>query len=107
MVLPSIIGTWWKPVVTPSEARTQGCGTDSTIRPELPDNEIWAFDNFMVVQRWDIVEKRRAILKPAMKRHDHRQEARVKTAFEFSFAENEEKMVFDGPSLIVAGLQDS
>jgi pimeloyl-ACP methyl ester carboxylesterase len=80
---------------------------DPTIRPELPEDEIWVFDNFSVVQRRDIVQKRRAILKPAMKLHDQAQEARVKAAFEFSFADSEEKMVFDRPSLIVAGLQDS
>lgn len=80
---------------------------DPAIRPDLPEDEIWAFDNFQVVQRRDIVEKRRNILKPAIKLHDQAQEARVKTAFEFSFAESEAKLVFDGPSLIVAGLQDS
>lgn len=80
---------------------------DPTIRSELPEDEIWAFDNFLDVQRRDIVEKRRNILKPAMKLHDPTQEARVKKAFEFSFSECEARMVFNGPSLIVAGRQDS
>ncbi|MGB5556861.1 MAG: alpha/beta hydrolase [Paracoccaceae bacterium] len=80
---------------------------DPTIRSELPEDEIWAFDNFSVVQRRDIVEKRRNILKPAMQLHDQAQEARVKEAFEFSFADKEEKTTFGKPSLIVAGRQDA
>jgi len=80
---------------------------DPSIRADLPEDEIWAFDNISVVQRREIVEKRRRILKPAMKLHDQAQEARVKQAFEFSFSDSEERMVFDRPSLIVAGLQDS
>ncbi len=80
---------------------------DPSIESELPEDEIWVFNNFLVVQRRDIVERRRNILKPAIKVHDQAQEARIKTAIEFSFAEHEAKMVFDKPSLIVAGLQDS
>jgi pimeloyl-ACP methyl ester carboxylesterase len=80
---------------------------DPTIRSELPDDEIWAFDNFLVVQRRDIVEKRRNIVKPAKKVHDQTQEARVKAAFDFSFARSEAMLVFNGPSLIVARRQDS
>lgn len=80
---------------------------DSSIRSELPEDEIWAFDNLLVVQRRGIIERRRNILKPALKLHDQAQEARVRTAFEFRFAEHEAKLVFDRPSLIVAGRQDS
>lgn len=79
---------------------------DPTLRSEMPDDEIWAFDNFSVVQSRDIVERRRTILKPAMQRHDQAQEARVKQAFEFSFADSEQEAIFEGPSLIVAGRQD-
>ena len=79
---------------------------DPTIRSELSQDEIWAFENFSVVQRRDIVEKRRNILQPAMQLHDQDQEARVKAAFAFSFSEVEEKATFEKPSLLIAGRQD-
>lgn len=79
---------------------------DPTIRSELSEDDIWAFENFSVVQRRDIVEKRRKILKPAMQLHDQDQEARVKAAFAFSFAEVEEEATFEKPSLLIAGRQD-
>jgi len=80
---------------------------DPSLRSELSDAEIWAFDNMSVVQRRDIVEKRRDIIAPARQLFDEEQEARVFNAFDFSFREAEEASVFDKPSLIVAGLQDS
>lgn len=80
---------------------------DTSIRPELSENEIWAHENMSVVQRWDIVEKRRRILAPARSLFDAAQDARVMEAFDFSFREKEEARIFDGPSLIVAGRQDS
>tara|TARA_R110002094_G_scaffold221377_1_gene195806 strand:+ start:3701 stop:4495 length:795 start_codon:yes stop_codon:yes gene_type:complete len=79
---------------------------DTSIRPELSEEEIWAHDNMSVVQRWDIVEKRRRIIAPAQGLFDAAQDARVMEAFEFSFREKEEGAIFDGPSLIVAGRQD-
>lgn len=79
---------------------------DPTIRSELPEDEIWTFENFAVVQSRDIMEKRRKILKPAMQLHDKAQEARVKERFTFSFAEAEEATVFGKPSLLIAGRQD-
>lgn len=79
---------------------------DPTIRSELPEDEIWTFDNFAVVQSRPIMEKRRKILKPAIQLHDKAQEARVKERFLFSFAEAEEAMVFAKPSLLIAGRQD-
>ena len=80
---------------------------DVSIRPRLSQDELWAFDNFLVVQRRDIVKKRRNVLKPAMQCHDPAQEARVRAAFAFSFADEEERARFERPSLIVAGRQDS
>ena len=79
---------------------------DPTIRSELPEDEIWSFENFSVVQSRAIMEKRRNILKPAIQLHDKVQEARVKERFFFSFASAEEAMVFGKPSLLVAGRQD-
>lgn len=79
---------------------------DPSILPELAEDEIWAFENISVVQRRDIVEKRRRILAPAIRLHDTEQEARVKDRFAFSFAAAEEAARFDKPSLIVAGRQD-
>ena len=60
-----------------------------------------------VVQRWDIVEKRRRLIAPARALFDAEQDARVMGAFDFSFSDLKEASVFDGPSLIVAGRQDS
>ncbi|MEO9575870.1 MAG: alpha/beta hydrolase [Tateyamaria sp.] len=79
---------------------------DPTILPELPEDEIWVFENFAVVQSRDIMFKRRQILKPAIQLHDKEQEARVKERFNFSFADEEEDTIFEKPSLLVAGRQD-
>ena len=86
---------------------TQVLEQDPSIRPELSGDEIWAHDNMSVVQRWDIVEKRRRIIKPARELFDAAQEARVMQAFDFSFRNEEEASVFDGPGLIIAGRQDN
>lgn len=80
---------------------------DASIRPELFDSEIWAHENLFAVQRWDIVEKRRQIVVPGLAGFDVEQEARVKSAFDFSFAEEEEATTVTAPSLIVVGRQDS
>ncbi len=80
---------------------------DASIRLELSEGEIWAHENMSVVQRWDIVEKRRQIIAPARARFDAEQEARVMNVFDFSFAKEEEKATVTVPSLIVVGRQDS
>ncbi|KMW56564.1 hydrolase, alpha/beta fold family [Candidatus Rhodobacter oscarellae] len=60
-----------------------------------------------VVQRWDIVEKRRQIIAPSRAKFDAEQDARVMSAFDFSFAKAEETATVTVPSLIVVGRQDS
>ena len=80
---------------------------DPSIRPELAPEDIWRFENFMVVQRRDILEKARRTVGPARALWDEAQEKRVMAAFDFSFHQRGEAIVFDGPSLIVAGRQDS
>lgn len=80
---------------------------DPSIRPDLLEDEICAFENLSVIQRRDIVEKRRRIIAPAKQLFDEAQDARVFEAFDFSFRAEEEASVFEGPSLIVAGRQDS
>ena len=80
---------------------------DQTILSELSDDEIDYFENFMVVQRRDIVEKRRRCKVPAKRLWSADQESRVGAKFDFSFHARGETRVFDGPSLIIAGRQDS
>jgi len=80
---------------------------DPSIRPELSEEDIWRFENFSVVQRRDIVEMGRRVIAPARKLWDEAQDARVVEAFDFSFDKRGETSVFEGPSLIVAGRQDS
>ena len=80
---------------------------DLTILPELSDAEIWAHENISVVQRRDIVEKRRQFIPPARTMFDAEQDARVMSAFDFSFAKEEEATTVDVQSLIVVGRQDS
>lgn len=80
---------------------------DATILRELSDAEIWAHENMSVVQRWDIVEKRRQIIAPARIMFDAEQDARVLNAFDFSFAKEEEATTVKVPSLVVVGRQDS
>ena len=77
------------------------------LRTELMPNEIARFENLMVVQRRDILEKSRRSKTPALDLFDEAQTERVDQAFDFSFHTRGETMVFDGPSLIVAGRQDS
>jgi pimeloyl-ACP methyl ester carboxylesterase len=80
---------------------------DPAIRPHLSDDEVWAHDNISVVQSWEIIEKRRRLIHPARALFDAPQEERVFANFDFSFKDREEATVFTGPSLIVAGRQDS
>lgn len=80
---------------------------DPTMRAELAPDDVWRFENFMVVQRRDILEKARRTAVPARALWDEAQESRVKAAFDFSFHQRGEAPVFEGPSLIVAGRQDS
>lgn len=80
---------------------------DPSIRPDLAQDELGRFDGFMVVQTREIVEKTRRTKLPAFPLWDAEQEARVARAFDFSFDVRGETSVFDGPSLIVAGRQDS
>ena len=80
---------------------------DPSIRPDLTEDEIGRFDGFMVVQTREIVEKTRRTKLPAIALWDAGQEARVAAAFDFSFDRGEDAPVFEGPSLIVAGRQDS
>jgi pimeloyl-ACP methyl ester carboxylesterase len=80
---------------------------DPSLRPELAGDEIWRFDNFMVVQNREVLEKSRRSKMPALELWDAEQEARVSQAFYFAHDVRGETSVFDGPSLIVAGRQDS
>jgi pimeloyl-ACP methyl ester carboxylesterase len=80
---------------------------DNTILPELSEAEIWAHENMSVIQRWDIVVKRRQIIAPARALFDADQDTRIMNAFNFSFAEEEEATTVNVPSLVVVGRQDS
>lgn len=80
---------------------------DPSIRAELTEADIWRFDNLAVVQRRDIVEKARRVSTPARALFDEAQEARVFENFDFGFLDAGKPQAFDGPSLIIAGRQDS
>ena len=80
---------------------------DPSIRPELRQDEIARFDNMMVVQNRDILEKARRSKAPAIAISDAAQTKRVNSAFDFTFDDQLTTGRFDGPSLIVAGRQDS
>ena len=80
---------------------------DPSMRPELNENEIGRFENMMVVQSRDILEKVRRCKIPAIAVSDAAQTQRVNNAFDFSFDDQLTTGHFDGPSLIVAGRQDS
>jgi len=79
---------------------------DPTMVPELSESDVGYFENIMVVQRRDILEKWRRSKAPAKKLWSAEQEARVGAAFDFSFHARGETSVFEGPSLIIAGRQD-
>ena len=79
---------------------------DPSMVPELSEGDVGYFENIMVVQRRDILEKWRRSKAPARKLWSAEQEARVGAAFDFSFHTRGEVPVFEGPSLIIAGRQD-
>lgn len=79
---------------------------DATMASELSEVEIGYFENMMVVQRRDILEKWRRTKAPAKQLWSAEQESRVGAAFDFSFHARGEVSVFNGPSVIVAGRQD-
>ena len=85
----------------------QVLGPDPALRAELAETELWGFDTMSVIQSRAILDKERRIIAPANALFDTTQEARVFDAFDFSFHQNEAHSVFDKPSLIIAGLQDS
>lgn len=80
---------------------------DPSMRADLKEEDIWRFENFMVVQRREILEKSRRVAMPARALMDQAQEARVFAQFDFEFHRRGDGSVFDRPSLIVAGRQDS
>ncbi|WP_137700904.1 alpha/beta fold hydrolase [Marimonas lutisalis] len=80
---------------------------DRSIRDDMTDEEAERFDNFYVVQRRDILEKARRSKYPARALWDPKQDSRINSAFDFSFHVDGETTTFDGPSLILAGRQDS
>ena len=80
---------------------------DPSIYDDMPEDEKSRFDNFYVVQRRDALEKARRSKYPARELWDAEQASRINNAFDFSFHANGEVTEFDGPSLIVAGRQDS
>lgn len=80
---------------------------EPTLRSELYSDEVWRFDNFMVVQNRAILEKTRRCKLPALELYDAEQDARVAKEFELVHDIKGQVPVFEGPSLIVAGRQDS
>lgn len=80
---------------------------DPSLREGLLEDEIPRYDTFMVVQTAEILEKMRRMKLPAIAVADAAQGARVNAAFDFAHDVRGETSVFDGPSLIVAGRQDS
>ena len=80
---------------------------DRSIREDMTDEEAESFDNFYVVHRRDILEKARRSKYPARTLWNQEQAARINSAFDFSFHAAGETTTFDGPSLILAGRQDS
>lgn len=80
---------------------------DPSMRAELTPDEIWRFENFMVAQRRDILEKTRRSVPQARALWNEAQEKRVMQAFDFGFDQRGETSEFNRPSLIVAGRQDS
>ena len=79
---------------------------DPTMVPELAEGDVGYFENIMVVQRRDILDKWRRSAAPARQLWSADQESRVGAAFDFSFHTKGETCQFDGPSLIIAGRQD-
>lgn len=80
---------------------------EPSLRSEVANDEVWHFDNFMVVQNRAILEKTRRCKVPALELCDAEQDARVAREFELAHDLQGQAPVFEGPSLIVAGRQDS
>ena len=80
---------------------------DPSLRAGLKDEELEHFENFMVVQRQDVIERIRRVIDPAQALWDKAQADRIWTAFDFSFHRELETTQFTGPSVIIAGRFDS
>lgn len=80
---------------------------DPTVYDDMSEDERMRFESFYVVQRRDALEKARRSKYPARALWDVEQSSRINEAFDFTFHNSGEVTDFDGPSLIVAGRQDS
>ncbi len=80
---------------------------DATLREGLADNQVYRFENLMVIQNQRLLDQAAKAKIPAMALFDAEQEDRVFQAFHFQHALNGEAERHDGPSVIIVGRQDA
>ena len=80
---------------------------DPSLREGLPDNQVYRFENLMVIQDQRLLDLAAKHKIPAMKLFDAEQEARVSQSFLFAHDLNSEVQNHDGPAVIIVGRQDA
>ncbi|NNJ68768.1 MAG: alpha/beta hydrolase [Boseongicola sp.] len=80
---------------------------DASLRDGLADNQIYRFENLMVIQNQRLLDLAAKAKIPAMALFDAEQEARVFENFHFAHEVNAEVQPHDGPTVIFVGRQDA
>ena len=80
---------------------------DPSLRDDLPDNQVYRFENLMVIQNQSLLDLAANHKIPAMKLFDTEQETRISQSFHFAHDLSGEVQKHDGPAVIVVGRQDA
>ena len=80
---------------------------DPSLRADLAENQVFRFENLMVIQNQRLLDLAALHKIPAMALFDPEQEARVFGAFHFAHEVNGDIRPHDGPAVIIVGRQDA
>lgn len=80
---------------------------DASLRKGLAEDQIYRFENLMVIQNQRLLDLAAKSKIPAMALFDAEQEARVLDAFHFAHEINGDVQPHNGPAVIIVGRQDA
>ncbi|MBT8458493.1 MAG: alpha/beta hydrolase, partial [Boseongicola sp.] len=80
---------------------------DAALREGLAENQVYRFENLMVIQNQRLLDLAAKAKIPAMALCDQEQEARVFENFQFAHELNGEDQTHEGPTVIIVGRQDA
>ena len=80
---------------------------DPALRAGLADNQVYRFENLMVIQSQRLLDLAAKSKIPAMALFDAEQEARVFERFQFTHESTGEDRPHNGPTVIIVGRQDA